>query len=98
MELLVKPEILTLTLQRRHRFNIQYYFPNRKYFAVLKSLRSVRVHLDTGWMIRGSISGEGEISRTRQDRPWCPPVPYTNGTESIPIVKRPGRGIDHLPI
>jgi len=46
-----------------------------------------------------SPPGEGgEIFRTRPDRPWGPPSPsYTMGTGSFPVVKRPGRGVDHPP-
>ena len=29
--------------------------------------------LATGWTVRGSNSGRGEIFRTRPDRPWGPP-------------------------
>jgi hypothetical protein len=30
-------------------------------------------------------------------RPWGPPSPLYNGTESFSVVKRPGRGVDHPP-
>jgi hypothetical protein len=43
----------------------------------------------------GIKSGGGEIFRTRPDRPWGPPSPYTTGTWSFPGVKRPRRGVDH---
>jgi hypothetical protein len=46
--------------------------------------------LTTGWTVRGSNLGRGEIFRTRPDRPWGPV-----GTGSLPGVKRPGRGADH---
>jgi hypothetical protein len=46
--------------------------------------------LTTGWTVRGSNLGRGEIFRTRPDRPWGPV-----GTVSFPWVKRPGRGADH---
>jgi hypothetical protein len=29
--------------------------------------------LATGWTVRGSNPGEGEVFRTRQYRPWGPP-------------------------
>jgi len=33
--------------------------------------------LATGWTVRGSNSGGGEIFRTRPERPWGPPsLPY----------------------
>ena len=38
-----------------------------------------------------------EIFRTRPDRPWDPPSLLYNGYRSPPGVKRPGRGVDHLP-
>ena len=40
--------------------------------------------LATGWTVRGSNPGSGEIFRTRPDRPWGPPRPYTMGAGSIP--------------
>ena len=39
----------------------------------------------------------GEIFRPRPDRPWNPSASYTMCTGSFPGVKRPGRGVDHLP-
>ena len=50
--------------------------------------------LATGWTVRGSNPGGGEIFLT------CPeahPASYTMGTGSFPGVKRPGRGVDHPP-
>ena len=35
--------------------------------------------LATGWTVRGSNSGWGEIFRTRPDRPWGPPSHLYNG-------------------
>jgi hypothetical protein len=35
--------------------------------------------LATGWTVRGSNPGGGEISRTRPDRPWGPPSLLYNG-------------------
>ena len=50
------------------------------------------------WTVRGSKSGEGEIFRTRRDRPWGPPSFLYNGClVSFPGVKRPGRDADHPP-
>jgi len=58
-----------------------------------------RVSVDgiaTGWTVWGSNPGEGEIFRTRPDRPWGPPSLLCNGHwVSVPGVKRPGRGVDH---
>jgi hypothetical protein len=52
----------------------------------------------TGWTIRGSNPGGGEIFRSRPDRPWDPPSLLYNGYRvSFPGVKRPGRGVDHPP-
>jgi hypothetical protein len=54
--------------------------------------------LATGWTIRGSNLGVGEIFRSRPDRPWGPPSLLYNGyLRSFPGVKRPGRGVDHPP-
>ena len=39
--------------------------------------------------------GEAEIFHTRPDRPGSPPTSYTMGTGSFPVLKRPGRGVDH---
>ena len=50
----------------------------------------------TGWMVRGSNPGEGEIFRTRPDRTKGPPNLLYNGYRvSFWGVKRPGRGFDH---
>ena len=40
---------------------------------------------------------EGEIFRTRPDRPWSPPSLLYNGYGSFPGLKRPRRGVDHPP-
>jgi hypothetical protein len=40
----------------------------------------------------------GEIFSTRLDRPWGPPSLLYNGYRvSFPVVKRPGRVVDHQP-
>jgi subtilisin family serine protease len=52
----------------------------------------------TGWTVRGSNPGGGEIIRTRPDRPWGPPSLLSMGTGSFPGVQRPRRGADHLPL
>ena len=52
----------------------------------------------TGWTVRGSNPGRGEIFRTSPDRPWGPPRLLYNGYwVSFSGVKRPGRGVDHPP-
>ena len=43
----------------------------------------------TGWTVRGSNPGGGEIFRTR---PWGPPSHLYNGYRVFP-----GRGVDHPP-
>jgi len=54
--------------------------------------------LSTGWAVRGSNPGGGEIFRTRPDRPRVPPSLLYNGYRvSFSGVKRPGRGVDHPP-
>ena len=51
--------------------------------------------LVTGWTVRGSNPGTGEIFRTRPDRPWgLPSLLYNGYRVSFPRVKRPGRGVD----
>jgi hypothetical protein len=55
--------------------------------------------LTTGWRVRGSNPGGGEIFRTRPDRSWGPPNLLYNGHRvSFPEVKRPGRVVDHPPL
>jgi hypothetical protein len=51
--------------------------------------------LVTGWTLRGSNPGWGEIFRTRPDQPWGPPSLLYNGYWVFPGVKRPDRGVDH---
>ena len=54
--------------------------------------------LATGWTVRGSNPGGGQIFRTRSDRPWRPPsLLYNAYRVSFPRVKRPGRGVNHPP-
>jgi hypothetical protein len=54
--------------------------------------------LATGWTVRGSNTGGGEIFHTRTDQPRGPPSLLYNGYRvSFPGVKRPGRGVDHPP-
>ena len=54
--------------------------------------------LDTGWTVRGSNPVQGEIFRTRPDRPWGSPSLLYNGYRATsPGVNRPERGINHPP-
>ena len=51
-----------------------------------------------GWTVRGLNRGEGEIFRTRPDRPWGPPSLLYNGYRVFPGRKeRPGRDADPSP-
>ena len=51
--------------------------------------------LATGWKVRGSNPGGGEIFRAGPDRSWGPPSLLYNGYRvSFPGVKRPGRGVE----
>jgi len=43
--------------------------------------------LATGWTVRGSNPGGGEIFRTCPDRPWAHPASCTMATGSFPGVK-----------
>jgi len=54
--------------------------------------------LATGWTVRGSNPGWGEISRTCPDRSWGPPSLLYNGYWVLPGTKeRPGRDADPSP-
>jgi hypothetical protein len=44
----------------------------------------------TGWIVRGSNSGGGEIFRNRPDRPWGPPSHLYNGYRVVPEGNPPG--------
>jgi hypothetical protein len=46
--------------------------------------------LTTGWTVRGSNPGGGEIFRTRPDRPWGPPNLLYNGYRVFPGGKAAG--------
>ena len=54
--------------------------------------------LTTGWTVRGSNPGGARFSAPAQTGPGAYPTSYTMGTGSLPGVKRPGRGVDHLPL
>jgi len=49
--------------------------------------------LATGWTVRGSNPGGSEIFCTCPNRPLADPASYTMGTESLPGLKWPGRGV-----
>ena len=54
--------------------------------------------LATGWAVRGSKSGGGEIFRTCPYRPWDPPSFLYNMNRVFPGGKeRPGRDADRSP-
>jgi len=54
--------------------------------------------LPTGWTVRGSNPGGGEIFRALPDEPRGPPSLLHNRYRvSFLGVKRPGRGVDHPP-
>jgi hypothetical protein len=60
--------------------------------------KSVDIVTPTGWNVRGSNPGGGEIFHTRPDRPLVPLILLYSGYRiSFPGVKRPGRGVDHPP-
>jgi len=48
------------------------------------------MQLATGWTVRGSNPGGGEVSRTRRERPWGPPSLLYNGYRDIPGGKAAG--------
>ena len=51
--------------------------------------------MDTGWTVRGSNAGDGEIFHACPDRPWDPTSPLYNGYRVFPGGKeRPGREAD----
>jgi len=55
--------------------------------------------LATGWTVRGSNPGGGEIFHTCPDRPWGPPSLQYNGYWVFPGGKvRPGRGANPYPL
>jgi len=55
--------------------------------------------LATGWTVRRSNPGRGEIFRTRPDQPWSPPsLLYKAYRVSFLGVKRPGLGVVHTPL
>jgi hypothetical protein len=70
------------------------YILGDNFYAVSSSLgagiaQSVQ-RLATGWKVRGSNPGGGEIFRTYPDRPWDPPSLLYNGYRVFPGVKAAG--------
>jgi hypothetical protein len=61
--------------------------------------RDSSVGIATRYVLEGPRieSQQGEISPTVQTGPGTHPASYTTGTGSFPMVKRPGRGVDHPP-
>ena len=67
------------------------------FFRAGRVAQSVQ-RLATGWTVRGSNPGGGEIFRTCSDRPWGPPSLLYNGYLVFPGGKgRPGRDADLSP-
>jgi len=64
------------------------------HISVGRVIQSVKP-LATGWTVRGSNPGGGEIFRTCPDRSWGPPSLLYNGYRIFPGGKvRPGRDAD----
>jgi hypothetical protein len=61
-------------------------FPITTWAEIAQSLQG----LVTGWTVRGSNTGGGEIFRTRPDQPWGPPSPLYNGYRVFPGGKAAG--------
>jgi hypothetical protein len=57
---------------------------------------SVRLKMALKHMLKNP--GEGDVFRTRLNRPWRPPsFMYVGYRVSLPAVERPKRGVDDLP-
>ena len=87
-------------LVRIFNLNIIYFSGKKKILArhlmlVGPVAQSVQL-LATGWTVRGSNPGGGEIFRTCPDRPWGPPSLLYNGYRVFPGVKS-GRGVTLTP-
>ena len=67
--------------------NCYYYY--YYYYYGARIAQSVQ-RLATGWTVRGSNPGVGEIFRTRPDRPWGPPSLLKNGYRVFPGGKAAG--------
>jgi hypothetical protein len=67
------------------------------HFVSMEDRDSEVGRLTTGWTIRETNPGGGEIFHTRPERPWGPPSVQYNGHRDFPGAERPGRGVDHPP-
>ena len=63
----------------------------QKWAGIAQSVK----RLATGWTVRGSDTGGGEISAPVQTVPGAHSASYTMGTGSFPGGKGPERGVDH---
>jgi len=81
----------------RSAYRVAVFFFYYYSWKLLAGIAQSVLRLATGWTVGGSNPGEGEIFRTRPDRPWGPPSLPQMGTGSFPGIKRPGRGVDHPP-
>ena len=76
---------------------VTYHFSSSCLYSRAGIVQSVQ-RLATGWTVRGSNPGGGEIIRTRSDRPrGRPSLLYTGDRSSFPGVKLPGSGVDQPP-
>ena len=79
----------------RYKFTFPFRYQSQR--CVGRLAQSVQ-RLATGWTVRGSNPGWGEIFRTCPDRPWGPPSLLYNGYRVFPGGKEwPGRDADPLP-
>jgi hypothetical protein len=97
---LVTPRLFTLRRRRstaeNARKKILYFCTHFVRTNVTFLIISSILYCTTGWTVRGSNPGGGEIFRSRSDRSWDPPSLLYNGYRvSFPGVKRPGRGASH---
>ena len=73
------------------------FYPQYRFYQWPGIAQSVQ-RLATGWTVRGSNPGWGDIFRTCPDRPWGPPSLLYNGYRVFPGSKeRPGRDADPSP-
>jgi hypothetical protein len=88
-----------LDLQHFPRYLIKGAIFGKKLLNMLVGIAQSIERLATGWTVRGSNPGGGEIFRTTPDRHWGPRSrPYNGYQISFPGVKRPGRHVDNPPI
>jgi hypothetical protein len=60
---------------------------------------SLKSWIATGWTVRESNPGGGEVFHARPDRPWGPASFLYDGYRvPFPRIKRPGRDVDHPPL